>query len=179
MMLQAQADFAERLHAVVAIALITQLMHHPLMHSSIHKFVHSFIHSFIRSFIHSFVRSCVMTCLQTWESKAKHASNDKDTALKQVSELQERLDAQGSSAQQSSQALTAIEQRTAALQRQMRVKVCQHRLLVITHWCVSTACWSSPTGLSAPLVGHHPLVCQHRLLVITHWFVSTACQPPI
>lgn len=62
-------------------------------------------------------------CLQTWESKAKHASNDKETALKQVSELQERLDAHGSSAQQSSQAIRAVEQRTAALQRQMRVKV--------------------------------------------------------
>ena len=66
------------------------------------------------------VKHCL---LQTWESKAKHASNDKETAQKQVSELQERLDAQGSSAQQSSQAIRAIEQRTAALQRQMRVKV--------------------------------------------------------
>jgi len=78
------------------------------------------------------------TVLQTWESKAKHASNDRETALKQVSELQERLDAQGSSAQQSSQAIRAIEQRTAALQRQMSVKVC----------CCSLAChlnltWSS------------------------------------
>lgn len=43
--------------------------------------------------------------------------------MKQVSELQERLDAQGSSAQQSSQAIRATEQRTAVLQRQMRVKV--------------------------------------------------------
>lgn len=61
--------------------------------------------------------------LQSWESKARHASNDKDTAQKQVAELQERLDAQGSSAQQSSQAIRANEHRTAALQRQMQVKV--------------------------------------------------------
>ncbi|KAL3151588.1 Centrosomal protein 135kDa, isoform B [Trebouxia sp. C0009 RCD-2024] len=60
--------------------------------------------------------------LESWESKAKHASNDRETAQKQVAELQERLDAQGSSAQQSSQAIRAIEHRTAALQRQMQVK---------------------------------------------------------
>lgn len=66
----------------------------------------------------------VIDCLlQSWESKAKHASNDRETAQKQVAELQERLDAQGSSAQQSSQAIRAIEHRTAALQRQMQVKV--------------------------------------------------------
>ena len=81
------------------------------------------------SCMHISTRVCEKSCglqqclLQTWESKAKHASNDKETAQKQVSELQERLDAQGSSAQQSSQAIRAIEQRTAALQRQMQVKV--------------------------------------------------------
>ena len=64
------------------------------------------------------------TCLlQSWESKARHASNERESAQKQVSELQERLDTQGSNAQQSSQAIRAIEHRSAALQRQMQVKV--------------------------------------------------------
>ena len=71
----------------------------------------------------SWISSDEMCQLQSWESKARHASNERETAQKQVSELQERLDAQGSSVHQSSQAIRAIEQRTAALQRQMQVKV--------------------------------------------------------
>lgn len=73
----------------------------------------------------------VKTCLlQSWESKAKHAGNEREAAQRQVSELQERLDAQGSSAQQSSQAIRAIELRAATLQRQMQVKVLLPRLQV-------------------------------------------------
>lgn len=68
--------------------------------------------------------------LQSWESKAKHAGNEREAAQRQVSELQERLDAQGSSAQQSSQAIRAIELRAGTLHRQMQVKVLLPRLQV-------------------------------------------------
>lgn len=60
---------------------------------------------------------------QAWESKAKHAANERDTALKQAADLQKQLDTQGSTAEHVSQAVRGLEQRNTAMQRQMAVKV--------------------------------------------------------
>lgn len=64
--------------------------------------------------------------LQTWESKAKQAGSERDTALKQAADLQEQLDSQGSNAEHISQAVRGLEQRNTAMQRQMAVKVASH-----------------------------------------------------
>lgn len=61
--------------------------------------------------------------MQSWEAKAKQAIGEKGTALKQAEDLQEQLDTQCSSAEHTSQAVQGLEQRNAALQRQMAVKV--------------------------------------------------------
>lgn len=95
--------------------------------------------------------------LQSLESKAKHAGNDREAAQKQVAELQERLDAQGSSAQQSSQAIRAIEHRTAALQRQMQVKV------PVTQCLPISVCLIMPAAQCLQWLSCHALPAIQRL----------------